>query len=102
MSRDGLGVKWSAMKISCPSCQSLFALDDKRVPANGLSIKCPKCKQAFSVQHPPAGHEGKVVHGVPLSATGQMRVPVQDTVIDQTVVERQAPGSATMIDVRQP
>ena len=90
------------MKISCPSCQSMFALDDKRVPPSGLSIKCPKCTKPFSVQHPPPGEEGKVVHGVPLSATGAMRVPVQDTVVDQTVIEKQAPGerSDTLIDTR--
>ena len=34
------------MKISCPSCKAAFALDDKRVPAAGLTIKCPKCKSA--------------------------------------------------------
>ena len=90
------------MKISCPGCQALFALDDKRVPPAGLSIKCPKCKAAFSVQHPPAGQEGRIVHGVPLSSTGQLRVAVQDTVVDQTVVERQTPGAATVSDVRAP
>ncbi len=90
------------MKISCPGCQTMFALDDKRVPATGLSIKCPKCKAAFSVQHPPPGEEGKVVHGVPLSATGAMKVNVQDTVVDQTVVEKRAPGAGgdTILDNR--
>ncbi len=90
------------MKISCPGCQTLFALDDKRVPAQGLSIKCPKCKAPFSVQHPPPGEEGKVVHGIPLTATGAMRVPIQDTVVDQTVVEKRPPGDGgdTLIDTR--
>jgi predicted Zn finger-like uncharacterized protein len=75
------------MKICCPGCAARFALDDKRVPDLGLSIKCPKCKQAFSVQRPRAGEEDKVVHGTPLTATGQLRVAVHDTLVDQTVVQ---------------
>ncbi len=88
------------MKISCPSCQALFALDDKRVPEYGLSIKCPKCTRPFLVKKPLPGEESKVVVGTPLSSGGVQRHPPQDTVVEQTVIEKRAPGegSDTLID----
>ena len=55
------------MKIACPHCRAAFALDDKRVPAAGLSIKCPKCKQPFAVHRAKPGEEGKLIEGKPLA-----------------------------------
>ena len=58
------------MKISCPNCSAAYELDDKRVPAAGLSIKCPKCKNPFTVHKPKAGEAaakpGKPPSAVPL------------------------------------
>jgi len=55
------------VKIACPHCRAAFALDDKRVPAAGLSIKCPKCKQPFAVHRARPEDEGKIIDGRPLA-----------------------------------
>jgi predicted Zn finger-like uncharacterized protein len=66
------------VKIACPHCRAAFALDDKRVPAAGLSIKCPKCKQPFAVHRARPEDEGKIIDGRPLAVPlpGAARKPV--------------------------
>jgi len=92
------------MKISCPACHALFALDDKRVPANGLSIKCPKCKSQFAVHAPKAGEEGKVVIGVTVASTGAFRLHNPDIpdgkahTPPRTMMDQPALGGATRIE----
>ncbi len=41
------------MNISCPSCRSRYSVDDRRVPASGVTIRCPNCTHVF-VAKPPA------------------------------------------------
>lgn len=38
------------MNITCPSCNSRYAVDDSRVPDQGVSIRCPSCKHKFVVK----------------------------------------------------
>lgn len=79
------------MKTSCPSCNAVFAVDDKRVPNGGLTIRCPKCKAPFTAHLPKAGEESKTVKGIPV----QVAAPSSDG----TVVDMRTPGSdQTMID----
>jgi predicted Zn finger-like uncharacterized protein len=69
------------VKIACPHCRAAFALDDKRVPAAGLSIKCPKCKQPFAVHRARPEDEGKIIDGRPLAVPlpGAARKPAAGT-----------------------
>jgi predicted Zn finger-like uncharacterized protein len=79
------------MKTSCPSCNAVFAVDDKRVPNGGLTIKCPKCKAPFTAHLPKPGEESKTVRGIPV-VSGHVST-------DGTVVDMRSPGADhTMID----
>ncbi len=37
------------IKVSCPSCDAAYDVDEKRLPANGLRMRCPKCEESFQV-----------------------------------------------------
>jgi predicted Zn finger-like uncharacterized protein len=80
------------MKTSCPSCNAVFAVDDKRVPNGGLTIKCPKCKAPFTTHLPRAGGESKTVKGVPVSvrssSSGGTVVDQRPPVADESMLER--------------
>ena len=39
------------IKVSCPSCNSSYDVDEHRLPADGLRMRCPKCSESFQV-HP--------------------------------------------------
>ncbi len=72
------------MKTSCPSCNSVYSVEEKRVPSGGLTIKCPKCKAPFTAHLPRAGMESKTVKGIPVVAALASH--------DGTVVDLRAPG----------
>lgn len=38
------------MKVSCPSCQTNYNIDDKRIPAGGAKLKCAKCQNLFPIR----------------------------------------------------
>ncbi|MDC0714324.1 tetratricopeptide repeat protein [Stigmatella sp. ncwal1] len=38
------------MKVSCPSCQTNYNIDDKRIPAGGAKLKCAKCQATFPIK----------------------------------------------------
>ena len=38
------------MKVSCPSCQTHYNIDDKRIPAGGAKLKCAKCQTTFPIK----------------------------------------------------
>lgn len=35
------------MKVSCPSCQTSYNIEDKRIPPGGAKLKCAKCQTTF-------------------------------------------------------
>jgi predicted Zn finger-like uncharacterized protein len=37
------------MKVVCPGCHGEFAVDDNRIPPQGLQVRCPKCFKAIEV-----------------------------------------------------
>ncbi len=37
------------MKVNCPGCGADFAVDDNRIPPQGLKVRCPKCFKAIEV-----------------------------------------------------
>ncbi|WP_257454246.1 tetratricopeptide repeat protein [Archangium lipolyticum] len=38
------------MKVSCPSCQTNYNIDDKRIPPGGAKLKCARCQQTFPIK----------------------------------------------------
>lgn len=37
------------IKVSCPSCNSSYDVDEHRLPDDGLRMRCPKCSESFQV-----------------------------------------------------
>ena len=37
------------IKVSCPSCNAAYDVDENRLPASGLRMRCPKCEESFQV-----------------------------------------------------
>src|SRR5690606_40615317 len=35
---------------SCPSCSTVYNIDDKKIPATGANLKCARCKSSFPVR----------------------------------------------------
>jgi predicted Zn finger-like uncharacterized protein len=38
------------MKVSCPSCQTNYNIDDKRIPPGGAKLKCARCQNTFPIK----------------------------------------------------
>ncbi|HYH99476.1 tetratricopeptide repeat protein [Hyalangium sp.] len=38
------------MKVSCPTCQTNYNIDDKRIPPGGAKLKCAKCQNTFPIR----------------------------------------------------
>jgi len=43
------------MKVSCPSCQTNYNIDDKRIPPGGAKLKCARCQNTFPIKPPSEG-----------------------------------------------
>ena len=37
------------IKVSCPSCNAAYDVDEHRLPDGGLRMRCPKCSESFQV-----------------------------------------------------
>ncbi|UCH30460.1 MAG: zinc-ribbon domain-containing protein, partial [Myxococcales bacterium] len=37
------------IKVSCPSCNASYDVDENRLPEDGLRMRCPKCEESFQV-----------------------------------------------------
>ncbi len=37
------------IKVSCPSCNASYDVDEHRLPDDGLRMRCPKCSESFQV-----------------------------------------------------
>jgi len=38
------------MRVTCPSCQATYNLDERRIPPSGAKLKCTKCQNIFPIQ----------------------------------------------------
>ena len=43
------------MKVSCPTCQTNYNIDDKRIPPGGAKLKCARCQNTFPIRPPRTG-----------------------------------------------
>lgn len=53
-------------RVECTSCKAAYQVDERRVPAKGLTMKCPKCRESFLVC--PPDKPAVPVENVPLPA----------------------------------
>jgi predicted Zn finger-like uncharacterized protein len=59
------------MKVSCPSCQTNYNIDDKRIPPGGAKLKCARCQNTFPVRPPSDGMPTPMAIPLPGSAAPQ-------------------------------
>ena len=57
------------MKVSCPSCQTNYNIDDKRIPPGGAKLKCARCQNTFPIK-PAEAVSAPAPAAVPLPAPG--------------------------------
>ena len=55
------------MKVSCPTCQTNYNIDDKRIPPGGAKLKCARCQNTFPIRAPSEGMPTPVA--IPLPGT---------------------------------
>lgn len=60
------------MRVSCPSCQTNYNIDDKRVPPGGAKLKCSKCQTLFPIK--------AAAEAVPLPGSGAPPAPVSGAI----------------------
>ncbi len=46
---DPWGIVGVMIKVSCPSCNASYDVDEHRLPESGLRMRCPKCSESFQV-----------------------------------------------------
>ncbi len=46
---DPRGTVGVMIKVSCPSCNASYDVDEHRLPEDGLRMRCPKCSESFQV-----------------------------------------------------
>jgi cellulose synthase operon protein C len=68
------------MKVSCPSCQTNYNIDDKRIPAGGAKLKCAKCQATFPIK--------------PADAMTPAAIPLPGAVASSAPTAIPLPGSA--------
>jgi predicted Zn finger-like uncharacterized protein len=61
------------MKVSCPSCQTNYNIDDKRIPPGGAKLKCARCQNTFPIK---PGGESASAPAAPPPATTQAAIPL--------------------------
>ncbi len=88
------------MKVSCPSCQTNYNIDDKRIPPGGAKLKCARCQQTFPIK--PAAEAVSAPAAVPLPGPAHdfQRPPESETtrVVSMplpSAAYRDAPPAAT-------
>ncbi len=84
------------MKVSCPSCQTNYNIDDKRIPAGGAKLKCAKCQSTFPVQGPGSAAAPSSAVPLPGSPGGAARaVPPPGSFQNRDAVPLPAPVRGT-------
>src|SRR5262249_47018769 len=58
------------MRVTCPSCQTNYNIDDTRIPPGGAKVKCAKCQPLFVAK---GAHPTIVESSVPLPGVAPLR-----------------------------
>ncbi len=74
------------MKVSCPSCQTNYNIDDKRIPPGGAKLKCARCQNTFPIKPAEA-----------VSAVVPLPAPAADPYAGYNDYEQPAESEATRV-----
>ncbi|WP_224368713.1 tetratricopeptide repeat protein [Hyalangium versicolor] len=82
------------MKVSCPTCQTNYNIDDKRIPPGGAKLKCARCQNTFPIRAPSDSIATPVAIPLPGSAAPQSAaIPLPGSAAPQSAAIP-LPGSA--------
>ncbi|HVG61358.1 MAG TPA: zinc-ribbon domain-containing protein, partial [Hyalangium sp.] len=82
------------MKVSCPTCQTNYNIDDKRIPPGGAKLKCAKCQNTFPIRAPSDGVATPAAIPLPGTAAPQSAaIPLPGSAAPQSAAIP-LPGSA--------
>ncbi len=84
------------IKVSCPSCNASYDVDEHRLPDGGLRMRCPKCSESFQVHRD--GLTAKVGGGAAPGASTPPRAKRTKVGIGPTV----PPPSSAAVSRSQP
>lgn len=90
------------MRVTCPSCQTNYNIDDNRIPSGGAKLKCAKCQTLFTAKPAAAGPvplpgdtavrapTGKST-SIPLPGTTPARPPITTSAVAAPTITASAP-----------
>ncbi|HLM44325.1 MAG TPA: zinc-ribbon domain-containing protein, partial [Myxococcaceae bacterium] len=84
------------MKVSCPSCQTNYNIDDKRIPPGGAKLKCARCQNTFPIKPPSEGVATPVAIPLPGAAAPapQAAIPLPGAAAPARQAAIPLPGAA--------
>ncbi len=59
------------MRVTCPSCQTAYNIDERRIPPGGAKLKCSTCQTLIPLRPPEAAAAAPSVAGVRLNEAAQ-------------------------------
>jgi predicted Zn finger-like uncharacterized protein len=95
---DTQGNEGVMIKVSCPSCNASYDVDENRLPDSGLRMRCPKCAESFQVHHD--GSVAKSGGGkAPAAQNPPQRKPTQVGLGPSVSAPIQRPASSSASDL---
>ena len=82
------------MRVTCPSCQATYNLDERRIPPGGAKLKCTKCQNVFPIPGGAAAQDA-----VPLPPTGAAPRPPRRPADAPVPLPAQTPGGSRAMAV---
>ena len=67
------------MKVSCPSCQTNYNIDDKRIPPGGAKLKCARCQTTFPIKLDAVSAPAAPSAAIPLPGAATPAIPLPGT-----------------------
>ncbi|RJS18099.1 hypothetical protein DRW03_26550 [Corallococcus sp. H22C18031201] len=78
------------MKVSCPSCQTNYNIDDRRIPPGGAKLKCARCQTTFPIKLEAAS----AAESMPQAPSHEPAIPLPGFAAPQASAAIPLPGAA--------
>jgi predicted Zn finger-like uncharacterized protein len=88
------------MTVECPSCQTRFPVDPKKVPAGGVHARCSVCDEVFFVEEPVLEAELAPVEALEPAVSEEM-APVVETPEDEAAPEKDVDFTEPFVEVEE-